>query len=146
MSSLTAARSWWSVSRTRSRLTAIAATLLVLALAAVSVVVWTSPDVSPARQTIRVAEEVQEAASDAPEREQLMARIAALEAQVASLTEGKADAEQALAENDGALQAALKELAVVKSTPRSGARTPAQSTTSPQPAPAPAQARVTAPS
>jgi hypothetical protein len=146
LSSLTAARSWWSVSRTRARLTAIAATLLVLALAAVSVVVWTSPDVSPARQTIRVAEEVQEAASDAHEREQLMARIDALEAQVDSLTQGKADAEQALAENDGALQAALKELAVVKSTPRSGDRAPAQSTTSPQPAPAPAQAPVTAPS
>lgn len=146
MSSATAARSWWAVSRTRSRVTALAATALVLILGALSVVVWTSPEISPVQQTIRAAEEVQKATGDAHEREKLMARIDALEAQVASLGEGKADAEQALAENDGALQAALRELALVKDAPSGRNGAPVTSPQPAKPAPAPAAAPVTAPS
>ncbi|MFT4029599.1 MAG: glycosyl hydrolase [Protaetiibacter sp.] len=149
MSSLTITRSWWGVSPARSRLTAVAATMLVLALAAISVVVWTSPDISPVQQTIRAAEELQEAASEAHEREQLLARIDALEAQVDSLTEGKADAEQALAESDGALQATLKELALLQNAPAASTETSTTSTprtTTPTAAPVTAEPVITAPS
>lgn len=147
MSSLTAARSWWAVSRTRDRLTAVAATLLVLALAAVSVVVWTSPDTSPVQQTIRVAEAAQDAVQADADRQALMARIDALEAQVDSLTEGKADAEQALADSDGALQAALRQLALAPSTPTTRNGVAVKQTPAPAaPAPAPTSAPVTAPS
>ncbi|WP_258796990.1 glycoside hydrolase family 26 protein [Protaetiibacter mangrovi] len=133
------------MSRTRSRVTAVAATVLVLALAALSAIVWTSPDVSPVQQTIRAAEKVQEAADAAHERERLMARIDALEAQVGSLTEGKVDAEQQLASSDGALQAALKELAILQNSERS-ATAPLETAPAPAPAPQPAAAPVTAPS
>ncbi|AYF98985.1 glycoside hydrolase family 26 protein [Protaetiibacter intestinalis] len=147
MPSVTAARSWWAVSRTRSRFTAVAATALVLALGAISVVVWTSPDISPVQQTLRVAEGLQQADADAKEREQLLARIDALEAQVDSLTEGKADAEQALAESDGTLQATLRELALLKDASAARSTAPVTTTTprSQTPTVAPA-APVTAPS
>jgi len=145
LSSATAARSWWAVSRTRSRLTAVAASVLVLALAAVSVVVWTSPEISPVQQTIRAAEEVQRVTAEAHEREQLLARIDALEAQLGSLAEGKADAERALAENDGALQAALKELALVKNAPSNRHGVPVKTVPPPAGSAAPQPTAVTAP-
>ncbi len=146
MSSATVAHTWWAASPTRSRVTAVAAGVLVLALSAVSVIVWTSPDISPVQQTIRAAEEVQQATADAKEREKLLARIDALEAQVGSLTEGKADAEKALAENDGALQAALKELALLQDTALTRNGAPVKSTRQQPPAkPAPVPTEVTAP-
>lgn len=145
MSSATISRNWWAETPTRSRLTAAAAAVLVIALSAVSVVVWTSPDISPVQQTIRAAQEVQKAGEASRERQNLLARIDALEAEVLSLTEAKADAEKALAENDGALQAALKELALLKDAPsnRNGVPLPPRQQQPAKPAPVPAQ--VTAP-
>lgn len=145
MSSATAARTWWADSPKRSRVTAVAAAVLVLTLTAVSVVVWTSPEISPVQQTIRAAEEVQKANAAAKERENLLARIDALEAEVASVTEGKIDAEQALAENDGALQAALKELALLRDAPANRNGVPAAPKPQPPAKAAPAPVQVTAP-
>ncbi len=148
MSRLTAPASWWALSRARSRGTVVAAATIIAALVAVSVFVWTSPEISPVQQTIRVAETIDKAARAAEDRQGLLARIDALEAEVASAREGKSDAESQLAESDGALQAALKELAVrgtTKTTPRNG--TPASTGTSTPPAAAPPVAvPVTAPS
>lgn len=148
MSRISPPASWWALSRTRSRGTIVVAAVLVAALAAVGVFVWTSPEISPVQQTIRVAESIDKAADAAEDRQALLARIDALEAEVASAHSGKADAEQQLAESDGALQAALKELAVVsqsESASRNGApvatRAPAKA-----PAAAPVTTPVTAPS
>lgn len=149
MSRLAAPASWWAVSRTRSRVTVVASTILVAALAAVSVVVWTSPEISPVQQTIRVAETLDKVKRATEDRQGLLARIDALEAEVASAREGKADAEAQLAESDGALQAALKELAIVgksESASRNGAPVPARAPEEAPPTAPPAPEEVTAPS
>ena len=149
MSRLVAPASWWALSRGRSRGTFVAAAVLVAGLAAVSVFVWTAPDISPVQQTIRVAETLDKAKRATQDRQGLLARIDALEAEVASAREGKADAEAQLAESDGALQAALKELAVVgttQSTSRNAGPVPTR-TPAANPAPvAPVTDPVTAPS
>jgi len=126
----------------------VAATTLIAGLVAVSVFVWTSPDISPVQQTIRVAETLEKANRAAEDRQGLLARIDALEAEVASAREGKADAENLLAESDGALQAALKELAVIgdsPSTSRNGTPTQASAPSEP-PVADPGPTPVTAPS
>ncbi|TXK17467.1 glycoside hydrolase family 26 protein [Homoserinibacter sp. GY 40078] len=157
MSSLTATGSWWAGSRTRSRATAVAAGGLVAVLAALSVIVWTSPDISPVEQTIRAAENLDKAARAAEEREQLLARIDALEAEVDAATDAQSVAEAQLstahddlADSDGALQAALRELAVLQqvrtaSSEESSSSTPVSSGGAAAPV-APAPTPVTAPS
>lgn len=149
MSKLSAPASWWALSRTRSRTTIVASAVLVAALAAVSAFVWTSPEISPVQQTIRVAETLGKATRAAEDRQGLLARIDALEAEVASAREGKTDAEAQLAESDGALQAALKELAVVgtkQPASRNGAPVATRAPAKPPVAAPPAAVPVTAPS
>ena len=73
---------WWASSHRNARGAFVGAVTLVLALTGTSVVVWTTPSISPATSAARVVKSLTEADQLRNERDQLTARIAQLTAQL----------------------------------------------------------------
>jgi mannan endo-1,4-beta-mannosidase len=73
---------WWASSRRNARGAFLGAVTLVLALTGTSVVVWTTPSISPATTATRVVKSITEAEQLRSERDRLAARVAQLTAQL----------------------------------------------------------------
>lgn len=73
---------WWASSHRNARAAFLGATTLVLALTGTSVVVWTTPSISPVTSASRVVHSMTEADQLRAERTRLNARIAQLTAQL----------------------------------------------------------------
>ncbi|HEY0259085.1 MAG TPA: glycosyl hydrolase [Lacisediminihabitans sp.] len=85
MSATSRTRAWWALTSTRSRLTALGATLIVAALAATSVIVWNSPQ-NPVATVVKAVSQVsgKSTAQDKiiRERNALLSQVVALQKQL----------------------------------------------------------------
>ncbi|MBW8871405.1 MAG: hypothetical protein JF618_04275 [Leifsonia sp.] len=73
---------WWASSRRNARGAFLGAVTLVLALTGTSVVVWTTPSISPVTSAARVVKTITHAEQLRSERDRLAARVAQLTAQL----------------------------------------------------------------
>lgn len=139
MSTSTSTRSWWATSTTRSRLTAVGAGAIALALLSVSYLVWTSP-AGPVAQVSSAIQAVQTGVDMKEERNALLSSVVDLKSDLATSNEQVQALKQQLAQSKQALAEAQ---AAAKKTPVSSG---GNSASKPKPpAAAPVTPAVTAP-
>ncbi|MCU1525099.1 MAG: hypothetical protein JWO18_1993 [Microbacteriaceae bacterium] len=122
-------RSWWALSSTRARLTAVGAAAIVLALLTTSIIVWNSPANPVTRAIAAISNEPTETELAIRERNSLLSQVVALQKQLAS-SKGNLSATKAqLASIQQQLWSAQGQLDAAANNPKTSVKTPAKKPT-----------------
>ena len=124
-------RTWWALSSTRARFTAVGAVTIILALLATSVFVWNSP-ANPVKQAIEAASnEPTEMDKIVSERNSLLSQVVALQKQLTNSKGSLSTSKAQLASLQQQLWSAQGQLEAVKASKSPGGKAPSSTKAAP---------------